>query len=64
MEQYKGTEVVWISTGLKLVCNTIAKNALEQGEVQKSVQYATTALRMDKYSVDGLDVLLKAFLID
>lgn len=64
MEQYKGAEVVRISAGLKLVCNTIAKNALEQGEAQKAVQYATTVLRMNQYSADGLDVLLKAFLTE
>ena len=64
MDNYKGAEMMRITAGLRLVCSTIAQAALENQEEQKAVQYATAALRIDKYSADALNVLLNAFLTE
>lgn len=64
IESYRGAEIVRATAELELVNRVIATTALLQGDPQKAVSFAVEALKVNKYSTDGLGILLRAFLTE
>ena len=64
MEHYRGGDVVRMASELKLCNWVIAAAALQKGDLQKAVQFATGALQVDKYCPEGIEILLRAFLAE
>ncbi len=63
-EHYKGLEVVRLNANMELAAKTIALVAAENGDLQKAVRFAVTAIRVNKYSTEALKILLNAFLTE
>lgn len=61
IENYRGAETVRATAELEMLNRIIATTALLQGNPQKSVTFAVEALKVNKYSTDGLGILLRAF---
>lgn len=61
LETYRGLELTRITPELELVNRVIATVALLEGNSSKAVTFAVAALRVNKYSTDGIGILLRAF---
>lgn len=61
METYHGEDISRMTSALELVNRVIATEALLRGDVQKSVSFAVSALKVNKYSADGIGILFRAF---
>ncbi len=60
-EQYQGVEVVRMFSNMKIVAFIIALAAEQQNNLPKAVRFAVMALRLDRYSVHALGILLRSF---
>lgn len=61
LKRYDGADVAKMTSDLALPNYVVAAHALNQGNPQKAVTYAVEALRVDKFSPDGMKMLLLAF---
>ena len=64
MDAYKGEDVIRMASNLEMVHRMIATAALMEGNPQKAVSFAVSALKVNKYSADGIQLLLRAFLTE
>lgn len=64
METYHGQDNARIAGDLEFPNRVIATAALLEGNPQKAVQFAVAALRVNRYSQDGIQLLLRAFLTE
>lgn len=64
METYHGEDISRMASELEFVNRVIATEALLRGETQKAVSFAVSALKVNKYSADGIGILLRAFLTE
>lgn len=64
MEHYHGQDNARIAADLEFPNRVIATAALLEGNPQKAVEFAVAALRINRYSQDGIQLLLRAFLTE
>lgn len=60
-ESYHGLDMARITSQLDMPNQVIAAVALQKGNLQKAVQFAVTALRINRYDRDTIQILLRAF---
>lgn len=61
IESYRGAEGIRATTDLEMMNRIIATMAMIRGNPQKAVSHAVEALKVNRYSTDGLGILLRAF---
>lgn len=61
LEHYTGADVTTMTGDLEVPNKVIAMQSLSEGNLQKAVQYAVKALRVNKYSGDAIKILIAAF---
>ena len=61
LADYRGVDVVRMISNMEMVNWAISAAALESGNPQKAVPFAVSALRINKYSPEGIQLLLSAF---
>lgn len=61
VEGYNGLDMARITSQLDMPNQVVAAVALQQGNLQKAVQFAVTALRVNRYDRDTIQILLRAF---
>ena len=60
-ETYHGLDMARITSQLDMPNQVVAAVALQKGNLQKAVQFAVTALRINRYDRDTIQILLRAF---
>lgn len=61
LEWYQDEEIANMTADLVMPNQVIAAAALQKGDLQKAVQFAVPALRIDRYAQSAIKVLLSAF---
>ncbi len=64
LSTYHGESLVRLSANLEFPNRVIATAALLEGEPEKAVQFAVSALKLNKYGADSIQILLRAFLTE
>lgn len=63
-ETYRGGDTIRMAGNLEMVSWAISMAALNAGDLSKAVSFAVSALQINKYSPEGIQLLLKAFLLE
>lgn len=61
VETYNGLDMARITSQIDMPNQVVAAVALQKGNLQKAVQFAVTALRVNRYDRDTIQILLRAF---